>query len=120
MRVLAVLLAVVIGVAACDGNGAAFIAGSPTGTCIREFQVSPRSAIRHSGDTLQLSATAICSPNTFDTIQIHWRSSDTLIAYVDSLSGFAQARSRGVATITAFVVADQTLRESMVLTVLSP
>jgi hypothetical protein len=61
--------------------------------------VSPASATLHPGDTLRV------------------RSSDTLIAVVDSLTGLVRARSLGQASIIATALSDRALVGAMALQV---
>jgi uncharacterized protein YjdB len=120
MRVsVAALAAAVFAItAACtvDGNAPPTIAGTSSGVCVGGLQISPMSATRHPGDTLQVQAVGSCSA-TFDPTQIRWASSDTLVAQVDSLTGLVLARSRGVVTVIGAEVADRTVKGAMVLSV---
>jgi uncharacterized protein YjdB len=84
-------------------------------TCLLVVAVSPASVTLHPGDTLRLQVTggAGCTPFT----EWRWRSSDTLVASVDSIGGLVRARSRGVATAIAEAVSDRNVKGAAAITV---
>jgi hypothetical protein len=83
--------------------------------CIGDPTVNPLTATLHPGDTLRLHAMASagCTPIT---TQWRWRSSDTLIAKVDSL-GLVLARRQGIAAIIAEAVVDPAIKGAAAITV---
>ena len=77
---------------------------------------APPSATLHPGDTLRVRASYTPCP-AGSPASFRWRSSDTVIAVVDSLTGLVRARSVGQATIVAAVVAEPSLVAAMALQV---
>lgn len=78
--------------------------------------VSPASATLHPGDTLRVRASYSPCPAAAAP-SFRWRSSDTLIAVVDSLTGLVKARSLGQASIIAMALSDRSLMGAMALQV---
>jgi hypothetical protein len=78
--------------------------------------VSPASATLHPGDTLRVRASYSLCPAA-PAPSFRWRSSDTLIAVVDSLTGLVRARSLGQASIIATALSDRALVGAMALQV---
>ena len=114
-----ILFAALIGVACANSVAIPDDSSSQLSACLGETRVSPASAILHSGDTLQAranvpSCSAIYSP-TF-----RWRSSDTTVAVVDSLTGLILARSAGLTSIIASRLRDPTQAGSLTLKVAGP
>jgi Big-like domain-containing protein len=78
--------------------------------------VSPPSATLHPGDTLRVRASYSPCPSG-PAPSFRWRSTDTLIAMVDSVTGLVRARSLGQASIIATAVSEPALRGAMALDV---
>jgi hypothetical protein len=78
--------------------------------------VSPPLATLHPGDTLRARASYSPCP-AGPAPSFRWRSSDTLIAVVDSVMGLVRARSPGQASIIATAVSEPALRGAMALDV---
>jgi uncharacterized protein YjdB len=78
--------------------------------------VSPANATLHPGDTLRVKA-EVSSCLSPANEQVHWVSSDTSVAIVDSLAGFVRARGLGAASIIASLVSDRTQGAAMTLRV---
>jgi hypothetical protein len=72
-------------------------------TCLSSVTVNPATATLHPGDTLRLHADACRIPSSTGW---WWRSSDTVVAAIDSAGGLVLARSRGTATMTARALSD--------------
>ena len=71
----------------------------------------------HSGDTVRATASLPPCPGRPAVVDFHWRSSDTLIATVDSIGGLVRARRPGAATIIASAVLDPSVKGAMALSV---
>ncbi|MGH7617891.1 MAG: Ig-like domain-containing protein [Gemmatimonadaceae bacterium] len=65
--------------------------------------MSPASATMHPGDTLRLKVTGSVDCSSSIT-SWRWRSSDTTVASIDSLSGLVHATRPGTATAIAAAV----------------
>jgi len=115
MRVFAVAVSALLLLTACrDRSGHA----SPTSfDCVLVGPTAtPPSATLHPGDTLRVRASYTPCP-AGSPASFRWRSSDTVIAVVDSVTGLVRARSVGQATIVAAVVAEPSLVAAMALQV---
>jgi uncharacterized protein YjdB len=105
-------VATLVAVAACSATASDAV--TPTDFVSCTPTVRPSSATLHPGDTLRVTVTvSSCSlPATF-----RWSSSDSSVAFVDSLSGLIRARSLGTATIIAAFAAERNVKGAMLLVV---
>jgi uncharacterized protein YjdB len=83
--------------------------------CIGDPAVNPPSSTLHTGDTLRLRASG--SNGCQAITQWRWRSSDTLVALVDSTQGLVFARKEGTASIVASAVEDPNIRGAAAIVV---
>lgn len=83
-------------------------------------RVSPANATLHLGDTLRVKAEVSVCPSRVANEQVHWASSDTSVAMVDSLAGLVRARGLGGASIIASLVSDRTQGAAMTVRVSPP
>ena len=115
MRVVSLIGPALLIQAACHDGAARAVQTDPT--CAEmEITVSPASATLHPGDTLRVRASN--SPcQTGPAPSFRWRSSDTVTAVVDSLTGLVRARSPGQATVVATLLSEPTLHGAMILQV---
>ena len=79
--------------------------------------VRPASATLHPGDTLRVSVSMPACALGTTTETFRWSSSDSSVAFVDSLSGLIRARSLGTATIIAALAAERSVKGAMLLVV---
>jgi len=113
MRVCILTALTWLSLAACrDGSDHANLIG-PDCVLIGPTATLP-SATLHPGDTLRVRASYTPCPAGLPA-EFRWRSSDTVIAVVDSVTGLVRARSLGQATIIAAVVAEPALVAAMAL-----
>jgi uncharacterized protein YjdB len=107
-------VATLVAVGACGATAGDAVTPTDFVSCLPGPTVRPPSATLHSGDTLRVTATvSSCSlPATF-----RWSSSDSNVAFVDSLSGLIRARSLGTATIIAALAAERSVKGAMLLVV---
>ena len=115
MRVAALLISCLIAIGACRATEATHDDPDPPVDCILLGpRVSPASARVHPGDTVRATvAFQWCSGGVVVQSDVRWTSNDTTIAAVDSVAGLVRARKQGLATITATLVVDRTLRGAM-------
>ncbi len=79
--------------------------------------ISPPSATLHSGDTLRPAAAFPTCPVGGPSGTARWRSSDTSVAIVDSVSGLVRAEHTGQASVIATETIDSLVKGAMALTV---
>jgi uncharacterized protein YjdB len=115
MRV-AMFVALALSILAACRNGNDHAASTGPDCVLNGPTASPPSATLHPGDTLRMRASYTPCPAGLPA-SFRWRSSDTVIAVVDSLTGLVRARSLGHATIIAAVVTEPTLVAAMALQV---
>jgi len=116
MRFLIACL-LVVALAACDQTVADTESPTDVACLTWGVRVSPASATLHAGDSVQASAVINqCLGNPSSTA-VRWRSSDTVTAVVDAVTGLVRARAPGPVTVIASVVADTTIRGAMALSV---
>jgi uncharacterized protein YjdB len=82
------------------------------------LSVMPASATAHIVDTLRVTATPLRGCSGIAGSTFRWRSNDTSIATVDSLSGLLRARATGNVAIVARAVEDTTIAGAMILKVI--
>lgn len=115
MKVAILIGPTLLALAGCHGDAARAVQAEPDCSLIGPT-VSPATAILHPGDTLQTRVSySPCPAGTAPSFQ--WRSTDTLIAVVDSLTGLVRARSLGQTSIIATAVNAPALRGAMALQV---
>src|SRR5579885_1664586 len=107
--------------ASISGCGADTLPAPPkdsiNATCLNDVVVHPAFAVLAIGDTARFSATGGGSGCNSSPIVWRWRSSDTVVAVVDSVSGLARARKAGTATIIAEDSEDRNQKGATALTV---
>jgi uncharacterized protein YjdB len=115
MRVLiAVCIALVV--AAC-GRSSTDSTASHVDCTTTGPTVSPPSVTLHPGDTLRATAFVHQCEGQPTSTTVRWRTSDTAVAGVDSLSGLVRARASGRSTIIASLVVNPQIEGAMALTV---
>ena len=115
MKVPILIGPTLLALAACHGDAAQAIQAAPDCSLIGPT-VSPASATLHPGDTLR--ARVSYSPCPADPApSFRWRSGDTLVAVVDSVTGLVRARLLGQTSIIATAVSAPALRGAMALQV---
>ena len=82
--------------------------------CLRGISVSPASTVISVGGIVQVSASLGCDNRP---VVVRWRSSDTRVAVVDSLSGLVRGVSPGTITVIASWVEDSAVRGAAVVNV---
>jgi hypothetical protein len=117
MRRSVVIAALALAATACGAD-------RPVGTtppvdslvgCIGLIAVNPATATLHAGDTLRLKITGGSNCNSIS--QWRWRTSDTLVATIDSIEGVVRAKSRGVTTAIAEALLDRNIKGAAAITV---
>lgn len=115
MRVVILIGPALLIQAACHDGVARVVQTEPDCVLIGPT-VSPASATLHPGDTLRVHASYSPCP-TGPAPSFRWRSSDTVTAAVDSLTGLVRARTPGQATVVATLLSEPTLKGAMALQV---
>ncbi len=103
---------VLAALAACSSEVATKPADTRMVGCICEARVSPASAVLNAGDRIQFIVVDGARYGSF-----RWRSSNSAIATVDSLTGVTTAIGSGSATIIAAAVKDPSVQAAAALTV---
>ena len=116
MRVL-IACALVVILTACDRTVAGTERPTDVGCLTWSMRVTPASATLHPGDAVQASAVVNQCLSIPSSTTVRWRSSDTVTAVVDAVTGLVRARAPGPVTVIASVVADTTIRGAMALSV---
>jgi uncharacterized protein YjdB len=97
------------------------IQGSPTDCILTAgFRVNPVSNTAHVGDTVKytvdvLSSAGCSNITSSEAAAVAWRSSDTLVARVDAITGSTRALATGLVTITASSKQDSNVKSAGVL-----
>jgi hypothetical protein len=117
MRVSYIAVGAALCVGACGGGAKATQTTHPD--CTAEGpRVVPSMATLHPGDTLRATVTLpFCPWDPPVVATFAWRSSDTTIATVDSVSGLVSARIVGRTTIIGSLTANRGVQGAMALTV---
>ncbi len=104
---------VLAALAACSSEAATKpVTADTAGVCLCEPRVSPAAAVLDIGDRIQFNITAGAQYGSF-----WWRSSNSAVATVDSLTGVAVARSNGSVAIIATSLKDATVKAAAALTI---
>lgn len=105
-----------IAIVGCEGHDASLNrppVDTAVGVCLTVVTVSPASTSVHVGDTTRFSVHACGTvPNDW-----RWRMSDTGVATVDSVSGLARGKARGLTSVIAVYLRDPTVSGAGVVNV---
>jgi len=111
-------VATLVAVGACSATVSDAVTLPDSVSCtLQGPTVRPSSATLHPGDTLRLSVSMPACALGTTTATFRWSSSDSNVAFVDSLSGLIRARSLGTATISAAATQDRSVKGAMLLVV---
>jgi uncharacterized protein YjdB len=103
-------------VVGCGRSSTGLVGSGPDCTVSGPF-VSPPSVTLHAGDSLRATAVVQQCEGQPTSTTVRWRTSDTAVAIVDSLSGLVRARASGRSTIIASLVVNPQIEGAMALTV---
>jgi hypothetical protein len=106
----------VLGALGCSRDASAPVAPE-IGCVLLGPSTTPTNATLHVGDTLRVTAQFSPCPALPNSIAFRWRSTDTLVATVDSLTGLVRARRLGTASINAWTILDPAIQGTMALAV---
>ena len=112
LSVLLLSVIILVGLSACAGDPSSVSLVAPDCT-LPGPTVSPPSATLHVGDTLHATAAITICEGVPTSRVFHWRSSDTVNASVDSITGLVRARHPGTASIIATLVVNPAIRGAM-------